>query len=517
MPTFHLAGTLALALALGTGAVGAAGAAAPTATAATPETAMARLSPTQARRLEAMLTTELQREVDAYVRGDGRRGGTRLTVRLDQARGVVVVDFDRRVLPGSNGATWETFTQMLDNAVYGLFGKDMPYRGTEFLIEGKRIQHYHPDPPRPARPAPLPRAAGPGVSATTVTPLVVVAAGHGRYYHHGTLEWRTQRETHNGVTEDFLTPGYANQVTQWLRLRTDAMVDNNLRSSSLEEHTPSTRPWNELATRYYLADRLPGEPGIWHSLPTSTATDRDYDEDIRSRPLYANTVGADTLIHLHSNGSETPSVRGTRVYVYPGRATDQALAERILCAMEEVIHAQPAYATFPVATTAHTGGHGENNFATMPSVIVELAFHTNATDAAALLDPVFRTAASKGIAKGYRLHTQGKPCTPLVITAAPPVAGPHNTDISVPIFFEGNPEPPLQIQTTTVTCPAGWSCVNYTTTIPSGPVVSPLLFNVRCTAPASRASATFAVSTVLVDADGVRSAPFAHSYTCTKP
>ncbi|MGO4778447.1 N-acetylmuramoyl-L-alanine amidase, partial [Lysobacter sp. 2RAB21] len=135
---------------------------------------------------------------------------------------------------------------------------------------------------------------------------------------------------------------------------------------------------------------------------------REQNEDIRSRPLYANYLSASKLIHIHTNGPSATAT-GPRVLYYPGRTVDQQLATSILCGMKETIHALPAYANFTVpAAPTPSDGEGETRLAAMPSVIVEVAFHSNPTDAAALKDPAFRTAAMKGVEKGYRIHTQGK-------------------------------------------------------------------------------------------------------------
>jgi N-acetylmuramoyl-L-alanine amidase len=253
------------------------------------------------------------------------------------------------------------------------------------------------------------------------------------------------------------------------------------------------------------------------SLPNAEDNLRERDEDIRSRPLYANHIGADSLIHLHSNASENATSRGARVYIQADRATDYAVASSILCSMREIIQAQAAYATFPVAAAPHVENLGENRLASMPSVIVETAFHTNPTDALALQDPVFRTAAMKGVEKGYRLHREGRACETLRITSIPANSGPHNTYIPINVYFEGNPQFPVRFDTVTIACPSGgWTCRNYSTSI-ANPAPSPLTFSVRCVAPNTKPSATFGVRTVMVDADGVKSASFDHTYTCTRP
>jgi N-acetylmuramoyl-L-alanine amidase len=61
--------------------------------------------------------------------------------------------------------------------------------------------------------------------------------------------------------------------------------------------------------------------------------------------------------------------------------------------MKELIQAQEPYRDYLVVSEPGQDNFGETRVAKMPSVIVESGFHTNASDALALQDPVFRTAA----------------------------------------------------------------------------------------------------------------------------
>lgn len=471
---------------------------------------MSRLSLKQRRELETMLTEEVQKLVNRQKRIRGQERNVTVRVTLDIQRSAVIADFSRNYLPSDNNGGLEEPQREIDNLIYGLLGNDLLYTGTYLLIDGKGILEYYPDKepviPRKSSFQPLQEPS-----------TVVISAGHGLYLDYGSLEWTAQRDPSNGIVEDFVTPPYASELTTWLHQRSQSMVRNDVRSSSLELHGRSQRPWVEIAARYHLRDQYPNNPEIWNSLPTDTGDDRERKEDIRSRPLYANHVNADTLIHIHTNAfpSDT-TVRGARVYVYPGRATDLALASSVLCSMREVIQAQPPYANFPVAAAPHTADLGENRLANMPSILIETAFHTNAADALALQDPVFRTAAMKGVEKGYRLHSQNKPCLPLRITSIPAASGPQNTSIPISVHFEGNPQFPVRLDTVTIACPSGWSCVNYSTPV-TAPSPSPIVFNVRCNTSGSIPSAVFGVRTTMVDADGVKSAPFDHSYTCARP
>src|SRR3546814_16026539 len=97
--------------------------------------------------------------------------------------------------------------------------------------------------------------------------------------------------------------------------------------------------------------------------------------------------------------------------------------------MKELIHVQAAYKNFNVANQAVVAGnYSENNRERMQSVVLEVGFHTNSSDAAALKDTAFREAAMKGVAKGLRLHEVGKTSKQLKMDSIPNVPGPNNTE-----------------------------------------------------------------------------------------
>jgi len=263
---------------------------------------------------------------------------------------------------------------------------------------------------------------------------------------------------------------------------------------------------------------LPSNREIWHSLDRPLPNRRNlwhYDEDIRSRPLYANYVDADVLINLHTNASTNAAASGTRAYVARDRPYDLELANSILCGMKELIHAQEPYRNFNVASQAEESArYGENNKAHMPAVVLEVGFHTNLDDAAALKDPVFREAAMKGVEKGLRLKAEGKVCEPFKIDNIPDVAGPHNTDIPAEINYAGYPQFSVEQKTESVSCPSNWNCSPYSKVHADSE--SPLTFNFRCSATSSTPTATFRWRTILMDADGVITNVIQHSSTCTR-
>ena len=204
---------------------------------------------------------------------------------------------------------------------------------------------------------------------------LVVDAAHGIYFHHEFDDWRAQRDPSNGITEDFLTPGLATELSTWLSARSGA-TSTFPRSTEATLHTPNAQAWWQIAARYRLEVLYPELPAIWHSLPDATHKLRERDEDIRSRPLLAEHLGPNTLIHRHTDAAG-PTASGSRACDQTGRTTDQQLGDSVPCSMQELIQAREPDKTFPVARSAQGSDKGENRLATMPSKIVEVGFHTN--------------------------------------------------------------------------------------------------------------------------------------------
>ncbi|MBA2548165.1 MAG: N-acetylmuramoyl-L-alanine amidase [Burkholderiaceae bacterium] len=477
-------------------------------------TAPASLSKVEKARIEVMLTDELQRIVNTQKRIEGQGTHVTVKVRLDTRTEMIVVDLGKNYVPRYYGdLEVEGLLRELTIGASDLLMGIISIQGVEFRYGGKEIYHYFPD-ERPPNSTPRKNATGPAASTT-----VVVAAGHGAYFHYGYNDWRFQRDPFNGIQEDLITPTYAEELTSWMEERSRATILSPRSHSTTALHTPSGKSWWQIAARYNLEATFPDNSSIWNSGKyPSTAPLRDYYQDINSRPRFANHVGASTLIHLHTNGLPgNPTASGTRLFHHAGRAVDQSLGNSILCCMKELIHAKEPYEnyTVPDQSTAATD-NGENSQATMPSVIVEVGFHTNASDAAALEDPVFRTAAMKGVEKGYRLNAENKPCEPFGIASIPNAAGPQNEPIQHIVNYRGFPQFPVKAKMEFVSCQSGWTCNHFEVTFASS-VLSPLVYTTTCRVASPRPPASFRVRTTLIDDDGVKADPVEHSYTCTTP
>ncbi len=275
---------------------------------------------------------------------------------------------------------------------------------------------------------------------------VIVAAGHGRYHHHGYKDWRPHREVRNGVLEDDVTPKFADELTRYLRLAQFDVAE--LRPNWPSSHEPSGLSWGRLGARYFLEQWKPAVPSaVWHSLPGASDPGRERREDILSRPLYANHVNAGALIHLHTNADDNPAASGVRVIVHPRRNESAELGKLALCSMREMIHSDDRFKLFPVAESPHVvDDKAENAKASMPSIIVETGFHTNPSDAEFIKDPEFRKASMMGVAKAYKLFKEGRSCENFEIVNAADFAEAVGSEAKIPVTLKGNPIYPLRIR-----------------------------------------------------------------------
>jgi N-acetylmuramoyl-L-alanine amidase len=119
--------------------------------------------------------------------------------------------------------------------------------------------------------------------------------------------------------------------------------------------------------------------------------DRAY---LQTRCDVANAINARLFISIHVNYSDSPSVSGTTFYWY--KPDSELLAQTL------------ERAVIPVAGTNDVGPRHENFYVirhtTMPSVLIETAFISNAHDAALLRTPVFLQNMAQGIANGVKAY-----------------------------------------------------------------------------------------------------------------
>lgn len=457
--------------------------------------------------IESTITHDIQRLVDAQKRIEGQGKHVSVSATLNTKGDVLTLNLSSEYLPKWYGAEFEDLLSELATAAEDRLRDRSKVNAVKFLIGGRDIYDYFPK-ERPAAPTKSQSGTAPQTAGT-----VVLGAGHGIYYHYKFKDWRAQRDASNGITEDFITPLFTTELSNWLVARSSATT-LFARSQSSELHAPSGKPWSQVAARYHLEATYPDNPEIWHSKPDDTSALRERNEDINSRPLFANFIGASTLIHVHTNAGDA-SATGARAFFHTGRTADQTLADNMLCYMGELIHAKEGYEEYTVPKKSSPRDNlGENSKATMPSVIIEAGFHTNATDAAALQDPVFRTAAMKGVEKGYRLTGEGKPCELFKVPKIEDSTGGQNVPIPVKVPYKGYPEFAVTATVEIISCPAGWTCTGGTVTY-SDKTPSPLKYTFTCNVTSQMPAATFGLRTTLKDIDDVKTKPIDHNVTCT--
>lgn len=130
--------------------------------------------------------------------------------------------------------------------------------------------------------------------------------------------------------------------------------------------------------------------------------------DLQERVTFANQSSGDIFVSIHANAHSSTSAKGTLVLYYddahpdanyPASSTmrmlseeNKALARSIQNHVIEQVHTVDRGIVPSVVFVVRSG--------TMPSVLIESAFVTNASDAKLLNTESFRTELAKGIAKG---------------------------------------------------------------------------------------------------------------------
>jgi N-acetylmuramoyl-L-alanine amidase len=130
--------------------------------------------------------------------------------------------------------------------------------------------------------------------------------------------------------------------------------------------------------------------------------DRAY---LQTRCDVANQAGARLFISIHINSAPTTSANGSTFYWY--KPQDAAFAQ----ALERAV--------VPLAGTQDDGARHENFYVvrhtTMPAVLVETAFLTNAGDVALLRQPSFLQNVAQGIANGVKAYTSTSQANPVSV------------------------------------------------------------------------------------------------------
>lgn len=449
----------------------------------------------------ALLEREAASQLTRHLQEKGELRQVSVSIRLDMKKRSMTVSFGPGYRPGPGGSYDELFLIPMASSLRFYAEKSgLDVNDIDFLFEGKTLEEYYPED----------LAVPPQVRAKSAHASVLVSASHGYISLHPGREWKFQRPTPLGVQEDTLSPVYGDELQGLIEQRSGLTV-HRARSRSTELHPESGKPWEHMSSRYHLKALFPERTDMWNEFPNSPESDREKDEDIRARPNYANHLGVDVMLSLHTNGSDSAIVRGTEVYYHQAKPQDKPLADSILCSMREIIRAQPGYQRFPIRESSNAARHGENRIGMMPSVLVETAYHSNPDDVAALQDPVFRSASMKGGEKGYRLWAEGKRCQPLALQPIPDIEVPVRSSRDFDLSHAGNPQYPLVAEFSLASCSQPGACTPWTVTFadPGKPSTVTLFCN-----GARPGVARWGV--VLRDADGVATSPVEFTQACVR-
>jgi N-acetylmuramoyl-L-alanine amidase len=271
-------------------------------------------------------------------------------------------------------------------------------------IEGVALTQFFPELDRPAAPptarqlAPLapitPRPAG-----ALTGRRIALSPGHG-YYLNG-ANYVLQRSYFSGIVEDFVNHDFITLLHNLLVADgADVRPTRNLDRTAGVGETGFPR-WQE-AARYHVK-ALGADPSIWNE-----AGFTHLEQDIRCRPRYANSVGAELLVSIHNNGgggTGTETLYDTNNGFGPeSKRLADILHAKVITAIRRDYN--PTWADRRVQ--GFNGSYGENRLATRPAVLIEIAFMDRPTpDNAALRDERFKLLVATAIRDGIREFLDG--------------------------------------------------------------------------------------------------------------
>ncbi|QXE02372.1 N-acetylmuramoyl-L-alanine amidase [Terribacillus sp. DMT04] len=124
-----------------------------------------------------------------------------------------------------------------------------------------------------------------------------------------------------------------------------------------------------------------------------TRTSDSYIE-LEDRARRANAAGADVFVSIHANAASAAAANGTEVFYYPGSSSGYALSAAVQTGLINQLD-------------SHNRGVKSADFnvlrnTSMPAVLAEIGFLTNAQEAQKLASAAYQEKAAAGLVQGVR-------------------------------------------------------------------------------------------------------------------
>lgn len=322
---------------------------------------------------------------------------------------VITLNFSAGLFERGSAASEATFHKMM-NAVIGAEGFTLTDAQFVITVGGVRIdtvlreqdallpsfeQSQGPLLTIPLPPAP--DASGSAPRGPLSGRKIALSPGHGWTWIGGA--WKLQRGWWWGINEDIVNAQIIMEL-QKLLVNAGATVYPAREMNTNAGNGVSGHPrWEENAREYVKSLGVP--PVVWNSI-----NDTDTNNDIRTRPLYANYRGADILVSVHNNGAcqNNCGWKGGTMIMYDTNNGQEAGSYTLAKKVEsQLIASLRSYNSnwWNRGVFGYNGTYGENRVATRPAIIIEAAFMDQEyPDNTFLRDATFRYKIAYGIYKG---------------------------------------------------------------------------------------------------------------------
>lgn len=149
---------------------------------------------------------------------------------------------------------------------------------------------------------------------------------------------------------------------------------------------------SEAALVWDLATRLEGRLAAL-GVRTWVTRGQHNERTDAERAAFANEVGADLVISLHIDGTDSPRANGLATYYFGGTETYSSVGERLA----DLIQRELVARTKLLDNRIHGKAWALLRQTRMPAIRLELGYLTSPVDRPRLLDPVFRDTVAEGL------------------------------------------------------------------------------------------------------------------------